>query len=94
MRERELREASDVLGVSHLAFLNYLDGDLDQAEDTEVVAKIVTLMRIVCPHVVITFGPDGLYGHPDHIAISQFTTAALCDEQGNLHVHQLCALLP
>ena len=77
MRERELREASEILGISHLAFLDYLDGDLDQAKDTEVVAKIVTLLRIVRPHVVITFGPDGLYGHPDHISISQFTTAAL-----------------
>ena len=29
------------------------------------------------PDVVVTFGPDGAYGHPDHIAISQFTTAAI-----------------
>ena len=28
------------------------------------------------PDVVVTFGPDGAYGHPDHIAISQLTTAA------------------
>jgi LmbE family N-acetylglucosaminyl deacetylase len=27
--------------------------------------------------VVVTFGPDGAYGHPDHIAISQFTAAAI-----------------
>jgi LmbE family N-acetylglucosaminyl deacetylase len=25
----------------------------------------------------VTFGPDGVYGHPDHIAISQFTSAAV-----------------
>jgi LmbE family N-acetylglucosaminyl deacetylase len=31
----------------------------------------------VQPHVVITFGPDGAYGHPDHVAISQYTTAAV-----------------
>jgi LmbE family N-acetylglucosaminyl deacetylase len=31
----------------------------------------------VQPDVVITFGPDGAYGHPDHIAISQFTAAAI-----------------
>jgi LmbE family N-acetylglucosaminyl deacetylase len=31
----------------------------------------------VRPDVVVTFAPDGAYGHPDHIAISQFTTAAL-----------------
>jgi LmbE family N-acetylglucosaminyl deacetylase len=27
--------------------------------------------------VVVTFGHDGIYGHPDHIAIGQFTTAAI-----------------
>jgi len=34
-------------------------------------------MRRIQPDVVVTFGPDGAYGHPDHIAISQFTTAAV-----------------
>jgi LmbE family N-acetylglucosaminyl deacetylase len=41
------------------------------------VAKIVAHLRRVQPHVVVTFGPDGCYGHPDHIAISQLTTAAM-----------------
>jgi LmbE family N-acetylglucosaminyl deacetylase len=27
--------------------------------------------------VVVSFSPDGAYGHPDHIALSQFTTSAL-----------------
>ena len=34
-------------------------------------------LRRVRPDVVLTFGHDGAYGHPDHIAISQFTTAAV-----------------
>jgi LmbE family N-acetylglucosaminyl deacetylase len=34
--------------------------------------------------VVVTFGPFGGYGHPDHIAISQFTTAAIV-EAANPH---------
>jgi LmbE family N-acetylglucosaminyl deacetylase len=34
-------------------------------------------LRRVKPDVVVTFGPDGAYGHPDHIAICQFTTAAI-----------------
>ena len=77
IRENEAREASRALGVSRLDFLDYIDGDLDQAEVTEVVAKLVHLLRQARPQVVVTFGPDGLYGHPDHIAISQYTTAAL-----------------
>jgi len=36
-------------------------------------------VRHVKPDVVVTFGPDGAYGHPDHIAICQFTTAAIVE---------------
>lgn len=75
-REKELRAASAVLGVKELALLDYIDKDLDQADPDEAIGKIVAHLRRVRPHVVITFGPDGAYGHIDHIAISQFTTAA------------------
>jgi len=37
----------------------------------------VRTIRSARPHVVLTFGADGGYGHPYHIAISQFTTAAI-----------------
>lgn len=84
MREIELREASNALGIAQLDFLDYIDGDVDQANASEIIAKIVRLLRQVRPHVVVTFGPDGLYGHPDHIAISQFTTSAvLCAADQN-----------
>ena len=77
IRERELREASRALGIARLTFLDYIDGDLDQADEAQVIARITRLVRQIRPQVVATFGPDGLYGHPDHIAISQFTTSAL-----------------
>ena len=77
IREREVRQASKALGITHLTFLDYIDGDLDQADEDEAIAKIVRIMRRLRPDVVLTFGPDGLYGHPDHIAISQFTTSAV-----------------
>jgi LmbE family N-acetylglucosaminyl deacetylase len=76
IREAELRAAIQVLGIRELHFLDYIDGDLDQADPAEAIAKIVTDLRRIKPHVVVTFGPAGAYGHPDHIAISQFTTAA------------------
>lgn len=77
IREGELRAAAEALGVREVNFLDYIDGDLDQADEKEVIAKIVGHIRRVQPHVVISFGADGGYGHPDHIAISQFATAAI-----------------
>ena len=73
----ELRAAASVLGVRDVSLLDYRDQHLDRANPREVVADIAGHLRRVRPDVVVTFGPDGAYGHPDHIAISQFTTAAI-----------------
>ena len=79
LREAEVRAAANVLGLHSVYFLDYLDGDLNEAHPAEVIAKIVGYLRLVRPDVVVTFGPFGGYGHPDHIAISQFTTAAIVE---------------
>ena len=76
-REAELQEAANLLGVKEVSFLDYMDAELDRANPAEAIAKIVAHLRRVRPHVVLSFGPDGGYGHPDHIAISQFTGAAI-----------------
>ena len=77
IRERELRAAASALGVRDVAFLDYRDQELDRANPREAIAAIVEHLRRVQPDVIITFGPDGAYGHPDHIAISQLATAAV-----------------
>jgi LmbE family N-acetylglucosaminyl deacetylase len=88
IRERELRCACDVLGISELHLLGYRDSGmagspdnddpraLVQADPAEVVGKIVRVIRHVCPQVVVTFEQGGGYGHPDHIAIHRHTVAA------------------
>lgn len=76
-REAELRCSAAILGLREVNFLDYVDGDVDQADPGEAIAKITRHIRRLQPQVVITFPPDGVYGHPDHIAISQFTTAAV-----------------
>jgi LmbE family N-acetylglucosaminyl deacetylase len=77
IRETELRAAASVLGARDVSLLDYRDQHLDRANPREAVASIVRHLRRVRPDVVVTFGPDGAYGHPDHIAISQYTTAAI-----------------
>ncbi|MCI0710995.1 MAG: PIG-L family deacetylase [Chloroflexi bacterium] len=77
IREKELRTAAECLNIGDICLLDYIDGDLDQADPPEAIARIAAYVRQVRPQVVLTFAPDGAYGHPDHIAISQFTSAAL-----------------
>ena len=77
IREAELRCAAEHLGLREVCFLDYIDGDVDQADPQEIITKIVSHIRRIKPDVVVTFSPDGAYGHPDHIALSQFTNAAL-----------------
>lgn len=77
IREAELRAAVSALGIREVSLLDYLDQHLDRADPREAIGAIAGHLRRVRPDVVVTFGPDGAYGHPDHIAISQFTTAAM-----------------
>jgi LmbE family N-acetylglucosaminyl deacetylase len=95
VREAELREAARVLGVREINLLDYYDGDLDQVNVTEAIARIADHLRRVKPHIVITFGPEGAYGHPDHIAISQLATAAVvaaAGENGSGQPHRVSKL--
>ena len=75
-RSRHLR----ALGIREVSILDYGDQHLDRANPRVAIADIAVKLRRVRPDVVVTFGPDGAYGHPDHIAISQFTTAAIVRE--------------
>ncbi len=77
LRESELRAAASVLGVREVSVLDYADQHLDLTNPGDAVMAVAGHLRRVRPDVVVTFGPDGAYGHPDHIAISQFTTAAV-----------------
>jgi LmbE family N-acetylglucosaminyl deacetylase len=77
VREDELTEAAKALGLAGVTYLDYLDGNLACADPERAVSAIAGELRRVRPDVVVTFGPDGVYGHPDHIAISQFATAAI-----------------
>jgi LmbE family N-acetylglucosaminyl deacetylase len=76
VREQELRAAAAVLGISEVSILNYSDGALDEVAATTAIRAVVSHIRRIQPDVVVTIGPEGAYGHPDHIAISQFTSAA------------------
>lgn len=50
----------------------FVDADMDEA-----VGELVTVIEQLRPHVVVTYDPDGGYGHPDHKQVHHVTTAAV-----------------
>ncbi len=76
VRERELRCACEVYGVHPPRFLDYPDGLLPIVHQGQAVGKLVRIIRELRPQVLITFGPEGIYGHYDHIAVHRWATIA------------------
>jgi N-acetylglucosamine malate deacetylase 2 len=81
IRENELRAAASVLGIANVRFLDYVDGELKQADLTEAIAHLRDMLRELRPGAVITFGPDGISGHADHVAVHRLATTAF-DQAG------------
>ena len=77
VREQESRCACEIYGIHPPLFLDYADGLLPIVHQGQAVGRVVRQIRELKPQVVITFGPDGIYGHYDHIAVHRWTTIAV-----------------
>lgn len=75
-RAAELASSLCLLGVDAHGFLGYEDGRCDQVPLAEVVPILVELITELRPDYIVTFGPDGITGHPDHVAVSRWVTTA------------------
>jgi len=79
IRERELRDACAILGVSELRLLGYRDSGMRdtpanehpaafcQADPVEAAGRLVRIVRELRPQVMVVEPPGGLYPHPDHV---------------------------
>jgi len=74
VRSEELACACATLGVEPPVFLGHQDGEVDQVPVETGARGVARLIREVRANVVVTHGPDGGYGHPDHIAVSALVT--------------------
>jgi N-acetyl-1-D-myo-inositol-2-amino-2-deoxy-alpha-D-glucopyranoside deacetylase len=76
-RERELRAAAATIGFDRLHLLGFRDRELADAPPDGVRFALVSILRSLRPQVVVTFDPNGFNAHPDHVAISRFTSDAV-----------------
>jgi N-acetyl-1-D-myo-inositol-2-amino-2-deoxy-alpha-D-glucopyranoside deacetylase len=49
---------------------------LIDVNEEEAVGQVLGVIRTLRPQVLLTWPPDGLSGHPDHVAVSRWTTQA------------------
>jgi LmbE family N-acetylglucosaminyl deacetylase len=76
LRTAELKAAAEILGISEIFFLDYLDGTLKHISKKKLAAKILKILNLEKPDVVVTHDKHGGSNHPDHIAVSQAATRA------------------
>ena len=77
IRAKELEDAAAALALGSVELWDYPDGGVakvDQQEITQRVWEHITKLR---PRAVVGWGPDGAYGHPDHVAMGACTDAAV-----------------
>lgn len=79
LRSQELETAMHSLGIEDVRLWDFPDGGLIDHRD-ELKVEVKKLLETLHPDVVITYDNSGLYGHPDHIILSQVTTELLTAE--------------
>jgi LmbE family N-acetylglucosaminyl deacetylase len=77
IRAAELERAAHALGLSRVELWDYPDGSVSVSDRQEITQRIWEEITRWRPRAVIGWGPDGGYGHPDHIAVGACTDAAV-----------------
>jgi LmbE family N-acetylglucosaminyl deacetylase len=76
LRRDELVRSLAAVGVTDHRRLGFPDGECSRVDPACGVATVRALLEEIAPDTVLTFGPDGLTGHPDHIAVSGWVERA------------------
>jgi LmbE family N-acetylglucosaminyl deacetylase len=76
IRTEELEHAYEILGVTEHFWLDYPDGGCMDVNQNEAIQRVVSLIEIYKPDSILTFGPEGMTGHPDHQTVSAWASLA------------------
>jgi len=76
VRERELRCACATLDLAQPILFDYRDGALADVDEVAATDRVIAVIAQLRPDVLLTWPLDGLSGHPDHCAVSRWTSQA------------------
>ncbi|MBI2465211.1 PIG-L family deacetylase [Candidatus Shapirobacteria bacterium] len=79
IREQELQKSADIIGIKHLINADFVDGSLT-SDRNRLSNFIDNKINELQPDLVITYDLSGLYGHPDHVVVSEIVTALVKDK--------------
>jgi len=82
VRTQELEDALELLGVREHEWLDYPDGGCALVDPAVAVARLIEVVDLVRPDTVVTFGPEGHTGHPDHSTVSRWVDEAVRGSTG------------
>lgn len=72
-RAEELKKSAKILSVKKVYFLGFRDGALSNNLYHKIAYKIQKHLEKLHPEKVMTFGPNGVSGHIDHITMHYVT---------------------
>jgi LmbE family N-acetylglucosaminyl deacetylase len=86
VRETEQRAWLERIGYqdARVEWLRHPDYYLPDVPLERLVDDIESLYREVRPHIVVTFGPDGLTSHHDHMRVGEAATEAFHRARGSI----------
>ena len=93
-RAAEFAAACRHLGASDADLLDFPDGSLSWADVSRFEDTLEAILRRWRPDAVITFGRDGLYWHPDHIAVGERVRTAVARGAGEFAVAAYAVVMP
>ena len=93
LRAVEMARCLEILGVTEHHWLGYRDGGCAAIDPSSATERLCELIEQVGPDTVLTFGDDGITGHPDHQAVGSWAAAAV-DRVGRPGMRLLQAAVP
>lgn len=88
IREAELRAAARELGAAWSVCLRHPDKLLPWVDHAAIAEELAGLLERCAPAALLTFGPDGLDWHPDHIAVMEIVSLAARQLGASLQIYE------